>query len=66
MPVCYLVSEITIERDNSGQQISSDISICGVFTTKDKANSCVTTWHDREYVFPVSSNCMGISFETVD
>lgn len=48
MPQCYLVSEIAVECDNSGRQISSDISVCGVFTTDKLANDAVLTWHERE------------------
>ncbi|CCG84450.1 protein of unknown function [Taphrina deformans PYCC 5710] len=54
MPDCYLVSEIAVECDAVGEQISSDISVCGIFTTDKLANDAVLTWHERDYV-PVAA-----------
>ena len=44
----YIVSEL--EWDESDTEITSDIKILGCFTTKEAANECVKTWHERAYV----------------
>lgn len=44
----YIVSEL--EWDESDTEITSDIKILGCFTSRDAANECVRTWHERAYV----------------